>query len=207
VSGHITASAIILAGGRSLRMGTSKAALDFGGVPILRRIVDELRRRLLEVIVVSAPDASPGPAIEVHDARVIHDDLAFAGPLDALRRGLLAASHEIAFACSCDLPLLNADLATAICTMVGNREAAIPKVDGRDQPLCAAYRTSVAASIARMVGDGEKRMLALIDTLDTRRVNESELRPFDPDLRSFINVNTPEDYARALKLIGAADAG
>lgn len=203
MSGQISASAIILAGGRSSRMGTPKEALDFGGVTILQRIVDELTPLFAEVLVVGAPQGK----IEVSSVRLLHDETAFAGPLDALRRGLVASSNQIAFACSCDLPLLKADLATGLCAMLETFEAAIPTVNGHDQPLCAAYRKDAASKIAAILDSGDKRMQTLVSALNTRSVVDIELRRFDPDLRSFMNVNTPADYAKALALLKTADEG
>lgn len=197
----MNASAIVLAGGRSSRMGADKAQLDFGGVPILRRIVEELHRTFADVIVVAAPMSTRN--VDLTGVKVIHDEVEFAGPLNALRRGLVASDHEIAFACSCDLPLLNADLAAALCAMIENREAVVPLIDGRDQMLCAAYRKRIAAQIAKLAASGQTRMRALLEVLDVQRVDESGLRAIDPELSSFINVNTPEEYARALSLFEA----
>jgi molybdenum cofactor guanylyltransferase len=194
------ASAIILAGGRSSRMGKPKAALDFGAKSILQRIVKELAQSFDDLIVVAAPENAENFRIQIPRVRIIRDEIAFAGPLDALRRGLRAARHEIAFACSCDLPMLKSAVAAELCSLVGEHAAAIPIVDKRVQPLCAAYRKSAANSIAPLIASGKQRMLALIDELDVRRVSEDELRRVDPTLASFLNVNTPADYVRALKL-------
>jgi molybdenum cofactor guanylyltransferase len=197
------ASAIILAGGRSSRMGQAKAALDFGGKSILERIVAELAACFDDLIIVAAPEDAENFRIQIPGARTIRDEIAFAGPLDALRRGLLVARHEIAFACSCDLPLLKSAVAVELCAMVGVHAATIPIVDGRVQPLCAAYRKTAGDSIAKLLESGEQRLTALADAPNTRRVTEDELRRVDPTLASFINVNTPDDYARALKLLRA----
>lgn len=194
------ASATILAGGRSSRMGRPKAALDFGGRSILERIVEELAPSFDDLMIVAAPESGENFRIQIPRVRILRDEIAFAGPLDALRRGLIAAQYEIAFACSCDLPMLKSAVAVKLCSMVGEHAAAIPIVDNQLQPLCAAYRKSAADSIARLIATGEKRLLALADALDTRRVSEDELRGADPALASFINVNTPDDYARALSL-------
>ena len=194
------ASAIILAGGRSSRMSKPKAALDFGGESILERMVEELAPSFDDLIIVAAPEHEESFRIEIPRARIVRDEVAFAGPLDALRRGLVAARHEIAFACSCDLPMLKSDLAAELCSLIGEHAAAIPIVDNRLQPLCAVYRKSAAGSIAKLIANGAQRLLVLAQVLDTRRVSTDELRRVDPTLASFINVNTPDDYTRALKL-------
>lgn len=191
------ASAIVLAGGRSLRMGTAKASLDFGGVPILTRIVAELRKRFGEIVVVADPESKV--SLEV---KVVRDATAFQGPADALRRGLDAITSEIAFACSCDLPLLKADAAAAIVAMLENFDAAIPVIGERLQPLHAAYRKRCARALATLAARGESRLSAIADAVNSRRVSEDELRAIDPRLTSFLNVNTPDDYRRALRIGG-----
>ncbi len=196
------AGAIVLVGGRSSRMGTPKMALDFGGTPLLTRIVTELKRRFDEIVIVAAPDLSTRPPVPIAGVTVIHDEEAFQGPLEALRRGLLALDHDVAFACSGDLALLNAYVADALVSMLEDFDAVIPEVGGKLQPLHAVYRKRCASSIGALSANGEKRLTANANAINARRVPEHELLALDPGLRSFFNVNTPEDYARALELAG-----
>jgi molybdopterin-guanine dinucleotide biosynthesis protein A len=194
------AGAIVLVGGQSSRMGRAKAALDFGGVPLLTRIVIELKRRFDEIVIVAAPASAGQPRIEISGLKIVHDETAFAGPLDALRRGLDALDHGVAFVCSCDLPLLNSDVAVKLVTMLDAFDAVIPEVGGKLQPLHAIYRKHCARAIETLAPSGEKRLTAAARSINARKVDEGELRKIDPDLRSFFNVNTPEDYQQALKL-------
>ena len=196
------AAAIVLVGGRSSRMGQSKAALDFGGVPLLTRIVIELKRRFDEVVIVEAPASAGRARIEIVGAKIVHDEAAFEGPLDALRRGLDAIEHPVGFACSCDLPLLNADVAAALVAMLDGFDGVIPEVGGKIQPLHAVYRKRCARAIELLVAGGEKRLTAVAGVLNARRVDEDESRKSDPQLWSFFNVNTPQDYRRALEVAG-----
>lgn len=196
---------MILAGGESSRMGRAKATLPFGASTILERILIELRRRFDDLIVVAAPAAvEPFPVDpiirKVPNVILVRDEDSYAGPVAALVRGLAAATHEVAFACSCDLPLLRAELAHALCDMTDGYDAAIPEVGGRLQPLCAAYRRACGGALAAAAG--ERRLTAVVTRLNIRIVAEADLRPLDPDLRSFLNVNTPEAYAEALRLAG-----
>jgi molybdopterin-guanine dinucleotide biosynthesis protein A len=199
-------SAVILAGGRSSRMGLPKAVLPFGGSTILERLIHTLKDAFTEIIVVAAPRYDEPFSIDrtlkkCSGLILERDDTAFQGPVGALRRGLMRARGEIAFACSCDLPLLRSDVADAICTRIENNDAAIPEIEGFLQPLCAAYRREpAAAALGAMEHAGERRLTALADRLKTRAIGEAALRPIDPDLRSFLDVNTAEDYARALRI-------
>ncbi|MGC1397578.1 molybdenum cofactor guanylyltransferase [Candidatus Binatus sp.] len=200
------AAAIVLVGGRSSRMGQPKAELDFGGMPLLTRIVVELKRRFDEIVIVAAPASEGQPRIEIPGLKIVHDETAFAGPLDALRRGLNALEHTVAFVCSCDLPLLNSDVAAELVAMLNEFDAVIPEVGGKLQPLHAVYRKRCANAIESLAASGEKRLTAGANAINARKVGEEELRTIDPQLRSFFNVNTPEDYKHALKLAGLASS-
>ncbi|HTT75659.1 MAG TPA: molybdenum cofactor guanylyltransferase, partial [Candidatus Binataceae bacterium] len=126
------ASAVILAGGRSSRMGRDKASLPFGGVTILERIVGELARHFDELIVAAGaamPDAVPPPRGLPPNVTLLHDDAPYQGPVGALARGIALAHHPIVFACSCDLPLLNGAVAHALCVTLDGYDAVIPEVD------------------------------------------------------------------------------
>ncbi len=208
----VDASAVILAGGKSSRLGRPKPVLPFGEHTMLERIVLELAGGFSETVVVARPrnmivgavmeglriEPSSGPA----RLRVVHDSAPYEGPLKALASALEVITCERAFVCSCDLPLLRADVALALCEMLDEGEAAIPEVGGRLQPLCAAYRRGAAGKMRAAVARGESRMAAVYDALDMRIIPEARLRAIDPELRSFFNVNTEADYRIALGLAG-----
>jgi molybdopterin-guanine dinucleotide biosynthesis protein A len=86
--------------------------------------------------------------------------------------------------------------------MVGEFDAAIPEIAEKSQPLCASYRPDAADLIEAIAMTGESRLTAITGRLKVRRVQAAELRLIDPECYSFVNVNTPEDYARALALAG-----
>jgi molybdopterin-guanine dinucleotide biosynthesis protein A len=199
------ASAIILAGGQSLRMGRPKATLPFGSSTVLQRIIDELRGSFDNFLVVAAPlQVEPFPIEHLLESvpgvRLMRDDAAYQGAAFALARALRTARHEFAFVCSCDLPLLRAEVACALCTMLGGYDAVIPEVGGKLQPLCAVYRRGAASLIGEQLNKGERRLTRIAATLNAYNPKDAELRQFDPDLHSFLNVNTPEDYARLLEM-------
>lgn len=187
-------------------MGRPKAALPFGGATILDRLIAELAPAFTDLVAVVAPHGVEPLAVAEILARwtgritVVHDQEAFAGPVPALIRGLRAARHECAFVCSCDLPLLRVEVARALAEKIGGFDAAIPESGGAPQPLCAAYRCNAVDRIEELAKSGESRLTVVTARLQVRWVAEAELRPLDADLRSFLNINTSEDYARALRL-------
>ena len=96
-------------------MGAPKATLKFGALTLLERVVAELRKSFQEVIVVAAPGGVGGvPLGNSPGVKVIRDAVAFEGPLSALKDALLAAASDPVFVCSCDLPMLDARVASAL---------------------------------------------------------------------------------------------
>jgi molybdopterin-guanine dinucleotide biosynthesis protein A len=215
----MSASAIILVGGRSARMGQAKATLRLGGMTLIERTVAELSRAELtptelarveparmfdDIVVVAAPQSAAIELPPLGAVTIAHDEDAYQGPVGALARGLRAARHELAFACSCDLPMLSGAVASWLVSLIDGYDAVIPRVGGRLQPLHAAYRRRCAGALDAMLARGEHRLTAIADAVNSRIsariVSEAEYRRADPDALSCFNINTPEDYARAKTL-------
>jgi molybdopterin-guanine dinucleotide biosynthesis protein A len=190
-------------------MDRPKAALPFGNSTLIERIVAELGSAFDEIVVAAAPETVEQFAGERLSAatpglRLIRDETAFAGPVRALMRALEAIGSRTAFACSCDLPLLRAEVALAMCSMLEGYDAVIPEVGGRLQPLHAVYRRRCFKALGAMLERGENRLGAVAECVNARRLDEAELRKLDPELRSCFNVNSPRDYKVALRLAGLA---
>ena len=193
------AAAIILAGGRSARMGRDKATLPIGDRSLIERAVAELRTAFSPIIVVAAP-AVEQPSLfdpEAAGVTLVRDRRAFEGPVGALRAGLAAANRDCAFAAACDLPMLDARVALELCAMLDNHDAVVPRVGGRLQMLHAAYQRRCLDRLAAMEREGERRLHILVERIRTRIVEEPEMRLIDPRLESFVNINTPPDYRSA----------
>ncbi len=180
-------------------MGRSKADLPFGATTLLERIVTELQRAFDDVIIVAPPQGLSSSG-NFPNTVIINDERPYEGPLLALARGLTAARHDAAFACSCDVPLLRAEVASSLCSMLGENDAVVPEIAGVAQPLHAVYRKRCLSAIDTMIAQGEKRLTKIVEFVSARRVEDDELRKIDPELRSFINVNTPGDYRRVLNI-------
>ena len=181
-------------------MGRPKAELKFGTSTLLGRIAAELRLVFHDIVLVTAP---AGLAGEEHftDLRIVRDEREYEGPLPALALGLSAIRNGGAFVCSCDLPLLRGAVASSLCGMLERFDAVVPEIAGLAQPLHAVYRKRCIAALNSMSARGEHRLVEIVRAGSVRTVGEKELRAIDPDLRSFTNVNTPQDYQRALQLI------
>jgi molybdopterin-guanine dinucleotide biosynthesis protein A len=197
------ATAVVLAGGKSSRMGSPKALLLFDGQPLIAHIVATLRRLFDEIVVVAAP----GQTLPSMAVTLVHDDVAHQGPVGGMYYGLRAASHDVSFVAACDSAFLSPALISHLLTQVDEHDVAVPRWQGRLQPLHAVYRSSVAPMLEAQLARGELRPVTLFDRVRTRTVEEDEIRRFDPEGASFFNMNTPDDYAEALKRWNAGRDG
>jgi molybdopterin-guanine dinucleotide biosynthesis protein A len=193
-------TAIILAGGRSSRMGTAKALLPFAGEPLIVHNVRKLQPIFSDIVVVAAP----GQPLPVLPARVIHDEDAYQGPVGGIYYGLRAIADDFAFVISCDAPFASIPLIHELVRLRTRHDIVVPQWGGRPQPLFAVYRTTVLPVLAAQLAAGELRPVSLFEKVTTRIVQEEEIRRFDPAGDSFINMNTPGEYAAALERWTAA---
>ncbi|MDO8682668.1 MAG: molybdenum cofactor guanylyltransferase [Armatimonadota bacterium] len=189
---------IILSGGLSSRMGRNKALLPAEGTTLLQSLVSRFSEELGPVIVVLRQRQN----LSIQNAVVTRDVLNDAGPLGGLHAGLLAAPDDVNLALACDMPFANVELARHILSRANGYDAVVPKLERGIEPLFAAYRKACIADIEFLIEAGKRRMRDLLDQVRTLYLDESELRYYEPDLHSFINVNTPEDYTTYLMLSG-----
>ena len=195
MTAHPDSAAVVLAGGRSSRMGQAKALLPFDGRPLIAHIVSTLRQLFADVIVVASPDQS----LPELDAVVAHDEVAYQGPVGGITYGLRASARDVNFVTSCDSAFLNAELISYLVEQIADCDVVVPHWQGRFQPLHAVYRRDVLPLLEAQLERGELRPVFLFDKVRTRRISEAEVRRFDPEASSFFNMNTPEDYAAALE--------
>lgn len=189
-------SAIILTGGKSSRMGRSKAFLPFANEPLIVHIVRALERKFKQIIVVGAPDQE----LPVLQAKVVRDEVAYQGPVGGIYYGLRAATGTAAFVTSCDAAFLSLPFISFLQSKILNYDVVAPYWQDRFQPLQAVYRRSVLPLLKEQLERGELRPIFLYDKVRTYKVSEEEIRRFDSEGLSFFNMNAPEDYARALQL-------
>lgn len=188
------AAAIILSGGKSSRMGQPKALLIFDGEPLILHIVRKLRSLFTDVVVVAAPEQ----VLPTMGVKFVRDEVAHQGPVGGIYYGLRAAGREVAFVTSCDVPFLNLALIFYLTSQISNHDVVVPHWQGRFQPLHAVYRRTVVPLLKEQLERGELRPIYLYGKVRTCEIPEEEIRRFDPEGLSFLNMNTPEDYEAAL---------
>lgn len=190
------ATAVVLTGGKSSRMGRPKALLPFDGEPLIVHIVRHLKRVFAETVVVAAPEQE----LPLLPVALVRDQVAYQGPVSGIYRGLKAATKEVCFVTSCDAPFLDLALISHLLSEISDCDVVVPFWQERFQPLHAVYRTSVAPLLKDQLERGELRPIFLYDKVRTRKVHEDEIRTLDPEGMSFLNMNSPADYDSALQL-------
>lgn len=193
-------TAIILAGGKSSRMGEDKALMRFGDRPLLQRVVDELRPHFEDLILVTN---HPEQHLHLPDIRIVTDVEPGQGPLGGIFAGLLASRGAHNLVVGCDMPFLNHLLLDYLWSLRTWGDVVVPLTHEALAPICAVYDRAVLPTIADALHAGERRVMGLYPRLKVHYVREDELLPYDPDLRSLRNLNTPEDYRAALTTLGA----
>jgi molybdopterin-guanine dinucleotide biosynthesis protein A len=189
------ATLLVLAGGESRRMGRTKAWLEVGETTLLRWVAERLAPAFTEVMVSFAEPEQ----VEQHLAyRVVFDRKPSAGPLAGLEAGLVVARNDVVFALACDMPYVTQELAEMAVAASSGCDAAIPRLDGRPEPACAAYRKSALPAITRALDGGRYRAADLAENLDV-----TWLEGLDADL--FRSLNAPEDYERFRRELGHGD--
>jgi len=192
----VDAAAVILAGGKSSRMGRPKALLLFDGEPLIGHLVRKLEHVFPEIVVVAAPDQELPPL----PAKLVRDDIAYQGPVSGIYHGLKASTKEVCFVTSCDAPFLNLALVSHLLSQISDFDVVVPFWQERFQPLHAVYRSSVAPLLKDQLERGELRPIFLYDKVRTRKIDECEIRRLDPEGLSLLNMNSPADYDAALQL-------
>jgi len=192
----VDAAEVILAGGKSSRMGRPKALLLFDGEPLIAHVVRKLGNIFPEIIVVAAPDQELPPL----PVKLARDDVAYQGPVSGIYHGLKASTREICFVTSCDAPFLNLALVSHLLSQISDFDVVVPFWQERFQPLHAVYRSSVAPLLKDQLERGELRPIFLYDKVRTRKIDECEIPRLDPEGLSLLNMNSPADYDAALQL-------
>ena len=182
-------------------MGTPKAWLPFGLETMLQRTVRTLSSEVSRIVVVAAVDQDlpPLPA----DVLVVRDARPDRGPLEGLSMGLQALTPaHAAFVTSCDVPRLQPEFVRYLLAHLGDYDIVVPQDDTYSHPLAAVYRQQVLPHVRELLASDQLRPLFLFRRVATCFIPVAELRAVDPELMSLDNLNSPEDYQRALRAAG-----
>lgn len=194
---RVAVSGIVLAGGASARLGQDKALVELAGLPLVERVVDVLRSLVCEILLVT-----PSPErLAWLGLPTVNDVYPGIGTLGGLHAGLSAIGSPYGLVVGCDMPFLNRELLAYMISQAEDAQVIIPRVGRFYEPLHALYARSVLPILEQRILAGQRRIRQACAGLRTRYILEDEIARYDPGHRSFFNVNTPEDLARARALL------
>jgi molybdopterin-guanine dinucleotide biosynthesis protein A len=205
LSDHRRATGIVLAGGRSVRMGEDKANLKLSNQTLLSRVVQTVSLVCPEVIIAGGEQRLAdgfGP-----DVRWVADPSGSAGPLAGVTAGLQAARHDACLVVACDMPFLNPALLSHLVHRLETFDAVVPISHGVPQYLHAAYSRSAATTAQALLRLKARSVHELVVRLQVLHLSEKHCARFDPAGLSCFNMNTPADLALALKLEAHSGSG
>jgi molybdopterin-guanine dinucleotide biosynthesis protein A len=198
-------AAIILAGGKSTRLGRDKASEPLLGVPLLQRVIDRLEGLVDEYVIVKARGQELPAVIAQAALTYVEDLFPETGPLGGIYTGLLAAKAPAALAVACDMPLLQRPLVAELLRLAPAHDLVVPVSEEFPQPLCAVYAKVCLGPMRRQLDTGKYKITGFFGFVSPLYLQPDEWRRFDPEGLSFQNLNREEDLERAVALLVAEE--
>jgi len=192
-------TSIILAGGKSSRLGRSKALQAIGGKSLIQWVIDHLAILSTEIIIATAHGETI-PCSSAVRIKTVADIYPGKGPLVGIYSGLIASSSSRAIVVSCDTPFLSAGLLEYMTQICSTFDVVVPRIKNKLEPLCAVYSKNCLGSIQGLLEQDELRIRKLFSMVKVKYVEEDEINRFDPEHLSFFNINNQDDLDRARKL-------
>ena len=187
---------IILAGGKSSRFGSNKALAKFNGKPLIERATGVLGRIFKNLIIITN---SP---LEYSYLKIpLYQDIVKGlGPVGGIYTGLDALDDGWAFFCACDMPFINEGLVRYLAGVRDGFDAVVPKVDWKIEPLHALYSKNCLPAIKELIYKKEYQTIKAFNNIKVRYVVEEEIKTYDPQLKTFLNVNKQDELEQIVKM-------
>jgi len=191
-------SAIVLCGGQSSRMGyKNKCFFKLGDLSFIEIITDKLSTIFDKILLVTKDPKKYIPL----GYKVVKDLFKESSSLTGIHAGLIYSTTRYNFVVGCDTPLIKLELIKyLVSTIDSNYQVVVPKVKGYFEPLCAIYSKDCIPIIEEMLRKKSFKISKLFSEVNIKIVGDSLLKKYDPSLHSFFNINTEEDYKKALKI-------
>ena len=182
---------VIMAGGKSSRMGTDKSFVPLLGKPMIEHVLDRVQGIGTQEIIISN-----NPQNYAYLGLSIYQDLVpDLGPLGGLHAALHHAAEAHILIVACDMPWLNRSLLEYLVTLRDTADAIVPRWDRYPEPLHAVYSKSCLLPVEKMLQAQSLKLISFYPEISVRFISKQDIKKFDPFGRSFKNVNTPEDLA------------
>ncbi|MFS0783058.1 molybdenum cofactor guanylyltransferase [Bacillus sp. 1P06AnD] len=186
-------TAIILAGGKSSRMGRNKALLPIFNQTVIEHIASRCQLVADEVILVT----NDPETYSFLGLPMVADRYGKSGPMAGLEAGLTASSHDVGLLVACDMPFLDEQVMRALTAGIVGHDAAVPVIEGRKHPLFAAYRKTCLKTIREKLLARDVKMMHLLDDVQVKELFEEDLALSDESKMAFFNMNSPDEYKKA----------
>jgi molybdenum cofactor guanylyltransferase len=184
---------IILAGGKSARLGRNKLMEKVGGRNLLERVVARLASFNSEIIVVTALDSALPDLTGTPKLKVIKDIIPGKGSLGGLYSGLTVSDRPYNLVVACDMPFLNLNLFKHMIGLAESYDAVVPLVKDNAEPLHAVYSRNCLPALQYLIEQNRLSILELFPMIKVHYVNTGDIEQYDPRYLSFFNINTEAD--------------
>ena len=195
----LTITSIILAGGRSSRLGREKLAEVIAGKSLIKRAVSTLISLSQEIlIVISQKQARSSLSLYTYpEAKTVLDLYPGKGSLIGIYTGLVNSTNFLNLVVACDMPFLNLDLLHYMVKVAPGFDVVIPRIDDQMEPLHAVYSKNCIGPMESLIKQDNLKVTAFFDSVKVRYIGKEEMDRFDPERLSFFNINTEADLKRA----------
>jgi molybdopterin-guanine dinucleotide biosynthesis protein A len=189
---------VILAGGKSRRMGQDKAFLPFGTGVLIERVIEVLHQVTEDVILIT----NTPELYQRFGLPMFSDVIPDAGSLGGIYTGLTAAKASYSLCLACDMPFAKPAFLRFLCEMAAAADVVIPRNAEDFQPLCAVYSQVCREPIRQKIDAGRLKITGFFDQVRVRVIEGELLTRYDPHDVMFFNANTPEEYEQARRMLG-----
>ncbi len=192
---------VILAGGKSRRMGRDKAFLPFGNGLLIERVIEVIQRVTSDVIVIT----NTPEQYQRFGLPLFADIIPEAGSLGGIYTGLVYAKTPYSLCLACDMPFVKPAFLRFLCDTAAEADVVIPRDVEDFQPLCAVYSQACREPIHQRIEAGRLKITGFFDEVGVRVIEGELLAGYDPHNVMFFNANTPEEYEQARQMLGELD--
>ena len=190
-----TVTGVILAGGKSSRMGQNKALMSLGGYRLIERVVGVLQQVFPTLLLVTNTPEDYAPL----GVTMVGDVYSDKGSLGGIYSALYHAQTPYSFVVACDMPFLQAAVIRYLLAQAADYDVVMPDVLGEMQPLHAVYSKACLPAILRRLEANRLKIVGFLPEVRVRTVVADELRSLDPELLAFQNLNTPAEFHAATR--------
>jgi molybdenum cofactor guanylyltransferase len=214
-----TICGVVLAGGKSRRMGMDKAFIPLGGRTLIKRVTDVLAGIFSEVVIVACADLKQQPPSlsprceDLEDPyadlphRILKDQISGLGPMGGIETALKSLSGKGLFVVAADMPFLNPEVIQSMLAYSEEYDLVIPVLSGRLHPLHAFYAPQCLPAVEKAIRHKQLAVHLLSEEVNSYLFPEAAFRNLDPELHSIVNINTPEGLVEAQERLSTRTHG